>query len=81
MLSLPTCNHRFSETRYSFSETRYSDLFGKRGSFKEYEMAAKMNCHGLSSDQIADVLNQDTRTIETWLNAIGKKVEKFHIFV
>jgi len=40
-------------------------------------MAAKMNCHGLSSDQIADVLNQDTRTIETWLNAIGKKVEKF----
>ena len=42
-------------------------------------MAAKMNCHGLSSDQIADVLNQDTRTIETWLNAIGKKVEKLFV--
>jgi len=67
-------NHRFSETRYS-------DLFGKQGSFKEYEMAGKMNCYGLSSDHISDVFHSDTRTIETWLNAIGKKAEQFHIFV
>jgi len=49
MYKCHTCNHRFSETRYS-------ELFGKHGSFKEYEMAAKMNCYGLSGDQIADVV-------------------------
>ncbi len=67
-------NHRFSETRYS-------DLYKKQGSFKEYEMAAKMSCHGLSQEQIAEVLERDVRTIEGWLKNIGKKSEQFHLFL
>jgi IS1 family transposase/transposase-like protein len=66
---------------HRFSETRYSDLFGKAGSFKEYEMAAKMSCHGLSSEAIAEILDRDIRTIQTWMRAIGKKSEKFHLFL
>jgi len=46
-------NHRFSETRYS-------NLHKKQGSFKEYEMAAKMSCYGLSLEQVADVLGPVT---------------------
>jgi transposase-like protein len=67
-------NHRFSETRYS-------DLHKKPGSFKEYEMASKMNSYGLSYEQIADVLERDVRTIEQWLKAISIKSEQFHLFI
>jgi IS1 family transposase/transposase-like protein len=67
-------NHRFSETRYS-------DLFGKQGSFYEYEMVAKMCSCKLSSGQIADIIGRDVRTIEQWVEAIGKKSKEFHIFL
>ena len=64
-----------------FSETRYSELFDQGGSFQEYEQVAKLSSHGLSSEIIADVLNRDTRTIDNWLSAMGKKSEKFHSFI
>ncbi len=67
-------NHRFSETSYS-------DLFGKNGSFKEYEQLAKLNCYGLHTDQIADILNKDSRTIKEWQNAIGEKSKNFHEYL
>ncbi|MDM8544762.1 hypothetical protein QUF90_27130 [Desulfococcaceae bacterium HSG9] len=35
---------------HRFSETGYSELFGKHGSFKEYEQAAKSSTYGLSAD-------------------------------
>ena len=63
--------------KHRFSETRYSDLYNKQGSFKEYEMAYKMSSYGLSLEQLADVLERDIRTIEEWLQAVGKKVNKF----
>jgi hypothetical protein len=46
---------------HRFSETGYSDLFGKHGSFKEYEQMCKLSCYGLSVDAIADVLLKDSR--------------------
>ena len=64
--------------KHRFSETNYSGLFGKQGSFKEYEQAAKMSCYGLSEDAIADVLQVDTRTVATWLRCMGKKANLFH---
>ena len=64
--------------KHRFSETGYSDLFGKHGSFKEYEQTAKLSCYGLSTDAIADVLQKDQRTIEHWKQAIGKKGGQFH---
>lgn len=67
--------------KHRFSQTRYSDLYNKQGSFKEYEMASKMVSYGLAAEQIADVLERDTRTIEEWLAAIGKKSEQFHRFL
>jgi IS1 family transposase len=67
--------------KHRFSETRYSNLFQKQGSFKEYEMASKMACYGLSQTQIADILERDVRTIEEWFQAIGKKSEQFHLFI
>ena len=68
--------------QHRFSEMRYSDLFQQQGSIKEYERAAKMACYGLSQTQIADVLERDVRTIEEWLQAIGKKVSNFiHSFI
>jgi hypothetical protein len=42
--------------QHIFSETGYSDLFGKHGSFKEYEQMCKLSCYGLSPHAIADVL-------------------------
>lgn len=63
---------------HRFSETAYSDLLGKHGSFKEYEQTAKMSCYGLSTDQIADILEKDARTIETWQRCISQKAERFH---
>ncbi len=66
---------------HRFSETGYSDLFGKHGSFREYVQAAKLAAHGLSAEPIADVLERDIRTVETWLKAIGKKGQQFHLFV
>ena len=63
--------------QHRFSEMRYSNLFQKQGSIKEYEMASKMAYYGLSQTQIADVLERDVRTIEEWLQALGKKVSHF----
>lgn len=65
--------------KHRFSETCYSDLFGKHGSFKEYTQACKLFSFGLSSDKIADVLEKDERTIDTWGNNIGNKSKIFHI--
>jgi hypothetical protein len=45
---------------------------------KEYEQTAKLSCYGLSSEQIADVLDRDVRTIEHWLSGLGEKSEQFH---
>jgi len=67
--------------KHRFSETGFSPLFGDHGSFKEYEQTAKLNSYGLHTDQIADVLDKDPRTIEGWQKAIGEKSEKFHNFV
>jgi transposase-like protein len=67
--------------KHRFSETRYSDLFQKQGSFKEYEMASKMACYGLSQTQIANVLERDVRTVEEWLQATPQKSEQFHLFI
>ena len=64
--------------KHRYSETSYSGLWGKQGSFKEYEQAAKLFCYGLSSDEIADVLGKDVRTITTWLLSMGKKSKLFH---
>lgn len=64
--------------KHRFSETNYSGLFGKQGSFKEYEQAAKMSSYGLGVDAIADVLQVDTRTVATWLQCISKKANLFH---
>jgi DNA-binding CsgD family transcriptional regulator len=44
-------------------------------------MAAKMTSYGLSYEQVADILGRDVRTVEQWLKNIGKKSEKFHIFI
>lgn len=66
---------------HRFSETAYSDLFGKHGSFKEYEQTAKLSTYGLSTDQIADVLEKDTRTISQWQKALGQKCQRLHIFL
>ena len=66
---------------HRFSETGYSELFGKQGSFKEYEQTAKLSCYGLSSQEIADVLGKDVRTIEIWQRCISKKVNNFHSFM
>jgi len=58
---------------HRFSETHYSELKHKQGSMKEYEQTAKLSCYGLASEQIADVLDRDVRTIEHWLSGLGKK--------
>ena len=58
--------------QHRFSETGYSKLFGKHGSFKEYEQAAKLSCYGVSTDAIADVLGKDPRTIATWQRSITR---------
>lgn len=65
--------------KHRFSETGFSDLFGKHGSFKEYEQTSKLFSYGLSCDKIADVLEKDKRTIDTWRRNIGGKCEIFHI--
>ena len=46
------------------SVSGYSALFGKHGSFKQYEQVAKLSCYGLSSRAIADVLELDQSTVE-----------------
>ena len=66
--------------KHRCSETRYSDLFQKPGSFKEYDMSAQMASYGLSQTQIAKVLERDVRTLEEWLQAIGKS-EQFHLVI
>ena len=64
--------------KHRFSETGYCELFGKHGSFKEYELMSKLTCYGLSVDAIADVLLKDTRTIATWQRGVSKKASRFH---
>jgi IS1 family transposase len=64
--------------KHRFSETAYSDLFGKHGSFKQYEQVAKLFCYGLSADEIADVLGLDVRTVISWQRCMSKKVRRFH---
>ena len=64
---------------HRFSETAYSSLFGHHGSFKEYVQTAKMSGYGLSSEQIADVLSRDGRTILEWQKALGQKCQSFHL--
>jgi hypothetical protein len=66
---------------HRFSETGYSEFFGKHGSFKEYEQAAKMITHGLSADAAADVLGRDVRTVVQWLPALGNKGQHLHCFL
>ncbi len=64
---------------HRFSEMAYSSLFGHHGSFQEYVQTAKMTTYGLSCDQIADVLERDSRTILQWQQALGKKSQRFHL--
>ena len=64
--------------KHRFSETGYSELFGKHGSFKEYEQVCKLSCYGLSADAIADVLLKDPRTIATWQRGVSKEANLFH---
>lgn len=79
--SIPRQMYRCDLGNHRFSETNFSDLFGKHGSFKEYEQTAKLTSYGLSTDAIADVLEKDSRTIETWQKGISKKTSKFHTFI
>jgi hypothetical protein len=65
---------------HNFSETAYSELFGKHGSFKEYEQTAKLIKYGNSSEAIADVLERDVRTILVWQKAIANKSRCFHLY-
>lgn len=67
--------------QHRFSETGYSELFGKHGSFKLYEQVAKLSCAGVSSQDIADVLELDVRTVESWQRCISKKSNSFHSFI
>ncbi|WP_013334776.1 IS1 family transposase [Gloeothece verrucosa] len=64
---------------HRFSEMAYSPLFGHHGSFKEYTQTAKMSSYGLSCDQIADVLERDSRTIGQWQKALGQKSRSVHL--
>jgi len=64
--------------QHRFSETGYSELFCKHGSFKEYEQVSKLSGYGVSTEAIADVLEKDPRTLETWQDAISKKANIFH---
>ena len=79
--SKPRQRYKCHGGNHRFSETQYSDLYKKRGSFKEYEMVAKMLSYGLSHEQVADILERDVRTIEQWVKAVSKKSEYFHIFI
>jgi len=65
----------------TFSETAFSSLFGKHGSFKEYAQCCKLYCYGLNTDEIADVLERDSRTISSWTESISTKAKKFHLFL
>lgn len=67
--------------QHDFSETAYSELFGKHGSFKEYEQTAKLTKYGNPANAIADVLEKDVRTILAWQSAIGKKSKSFHLYI
>ncbi|MDJ0570099.1 MAG: hypothetical protein QNJ53_13790 [Pleurocapsa sp. MO_192.B19] len=49
----------------------YSGLVNKKGSAQEYIQTAKLIKYGLSSEQIADVLEKDSRTIEAIIKAIA----------
>ena len=67
--------------KHRFSETGYCDLFGKHGSFKEYEQMCKLSCYGVSTEAIADVLGKDPRTIVMWQRSVSKKTNIFHDFI
>ena len=59
--------------QHRFSEMSYSNLINKKGTEKEYPPTFKLIKYGLSSEQIADVLEKDPRTIEAWVKAIAEK--------
>lgn len=63
---------------HKFSETRYSRLFRHGGTLREYEQMGKMSSYGLSTAQIADILERDVRTILAWQKALGEKSLTFH---
>ena len=65
--------------KHRFSETAYSSLWGHHGSFKEYVQTAKMSTYGLSTEQIADVLERDGRTIKEMAESIIVKSVKAFI--
>ena len=67
--------------QHRFSEMSYSNLINKKGTEKEYRQTFKLIKYGLSSEQIADVLEKDPRTIEAWVKAIAEKSKNFHNFV
>ncbi len=67
--------------KHRFSETGYSELFGKHGSFKEYEQTAILSSTGNSTKTIAETLKKDPRTIDGWQKAIGAKCHQFHMFL
>jgi IS1 family transposase/DNA-binding CsgD family transcriptional regulator len=67
--------------KHRFSETGYCDLFGKHGSFKEYEQMCKLSCYGVSTEAIADVLGKEPRTIAMWQRSVSKKTNIFHDFI
>ena len=66
---------------HRFSETGYSNLINKKGSDKEYRQTFKLITHGLSWEEIADVLEKDPRTIKGWVEAIAEKSQRFHNFI
>ncbi len=66
---------------HRFSEMSYSNLINKKGTDKEYRQTFKLIKYGLSAEQIADVLEKDPRTIETWIAAIAEKSQNFHNFI
>jgi len=68
------------EGGHTFSETSFSDLFGKHGSYKEYEQCCKMLNYNMSTDAIADILDKDVRTVNVWIEAVSKKAKKIHFF-
>ena len=67
--------------QHRFSEMSYSNLINKKGTEKEYRQTFKLIKYGLSSEQIADVLEKDPRTIEAWVKAIAERSKNFHNFV
>ena len=69
------------ESNIDFHQMAYSKLYNKQGSDREYIQTAKLIKSGLSVTQIADVLEKDPRTIESWVEGIADKSKKFQNFI